>query len=760
MTEKFREYLLGHKCIVFTDNIPLSHLGSAKLGATEQRWAAQLAGFDFEIRYRPGKSNGNADALSRQPPVDSVEVGQLLPATVVPASVQQAVEREAVYQVTQAVLQVFPSHSAADLKGLQEADPDIGRVLLFWRRKLSQLRGASIVGEEQLNCAPSVGPPGRTKDILRWLHEEHGHQGVERTTELVRQRCYWPGMAGDVARWCRECERCQSAKDVQPDSSSFMGHLLASRPNEILAIDFTMLEPSSSGLENVLVMTDVFTKYTLAVPTQDQRAETVAQVLVVEWFCKFGVPGRIHSDQGRNFESLLIQQLCSLYKVEKSQTTPYHPAGNGQCERFNRTLHNLLRTLPPSRKRDWALCLPQVLFSYNTTPHQSTGESPHYLMFGQEPRLPVDFLLGRVDDTAAGNIHEWVIEHQTRLQVAFEGAREHLRVAAERRKVQHDAHVRDAPLGEGQLVHLREFGARGRSKIRDLWSSVVYQVVRAPTKGGSVYSIAPIDKLDKVRQVHRLMLKIRTQQDFAGHVSTHSPVVELELPIGDQVSDGSEQGDLWVLVSENPPAVDIEVSEPGHLGSASTSGLGASANLDQHFEEEVVQLPECLSNGNVGPRRSRRATAGQHSNVHHLPRPVGVKKHTEGNPVADIGLRLPLYRSSGETELAQVSAAFVDAFVLPSSPAVYRQTERALMFPELSAEGSGRFLVLVLSRVLAGVIASVCVCHRYKCGVFDVEAYSALKPCCHASVPVLVFVDVLDNPGHHPRVCEVCNEIC
>ncbi|KAL1279483.1 hypothetical protein QQF64_026156 [Cirrhinus molitorella] len=102
----------------------------------------------------------------------------------------------------------------------------------------------------------------------------------------------------------------------------------------------------------------------------------------------------------------------------------------------------------------------------------------------------------------------------------------------------------------------------------------------------------------------------------------------------------------------------------------------------------------------------------------------------------------------------------VDAVVLPASPAVYRQTERALMFPELSAEGGGRFLVLVLSRVLAGVTVSVCVCHRYKCGVFAVEAYSALKPCCHASVPVLVFVDVLDNPGHHPRVCEVCNGIC
>lgn len=87
-------------------------------------------------------------------------------------------------------------------------------------------------------------------------------------------------------------------------------------------------------------------------PTRDQWVETVAQVLVVEWFYKFGVPSRIHSDQGRNFESSLVQQLCALYKVEKSRTTPYQPAGNGQCERFNRTLHNLLRALPMSRKME------------------------------------------------------------------------------------------------------------------------------------------------------------------------------------------------------------------------------------------------------------------------------------------------------------------------------------------------------------------------------------------------------------------------
>uniref|UniRef100_A0A3Q3G5R5 Gypsy retrotransposon integrase-like protein 1 n=1 Tax=Kryptolebias marmoratus TaxID=37003 RepID=A0A3Q3G5R5_KRYMA len=256
-------------------------------------------------------------------------------------------------------------------------------------------------------------PKTLTNDVLTQVHQEHGHQGVERTLALLRSRCYWPGMSHEVAEWCKTCERCQVAKDSQPPARGFMGHLLASKPNETVAIDFTLLETTTSGLENVLVMTDVFTKYTLAVPTRDQRASTVAHVLVTEWFAKFGVPARIHSDQGRNFESTLIQQLCSLYGIVKSRTTPYHPAGNGQCERFNRTLHNLLRALPMTRKRDWTACLPQLLYAYNTTPHQSTGESPYFLMFGQEPRLPVDFLLGRVANPVAGTVHEWVQEHQT-----------------------------------------------------------------------------------------------------------------------------------------------------------------------------------------------------------------------------------------------------------------------------------------------------------------------------------------------------------
>lgn len=645
VTEKFREYLWGNKCVVYTDNNPLSHLTSAKLGATEQRWAAQLASFDLQLRYRSGRSNANADALSRQNPAVSV-VQSLLPGTAITESLRQALVPEFTQGASQALISVLPSYTSADLLSLQQADPVLEKALSFWRQKRrpnpgerKQLSKQVLIligqwdrlveqegvlyrrvfrregGEEMLQL---VLPTCLHQDVLTQAHQGHGHQGIERTTELLRLRCYWPGMTADIVRWCQECERCQLAKDARPAAPSFMGHLLAARPNEILALDFTVLEPSASGCENVLVLTDVFSKYTLAVPTWDQRAPTVANVLVREWFCKFGVPSRIHSDQGRCFESLLLQQLCGFYGVQKSRTTPYHPAGNGQCERFNRTLHNLLRTLPVSKKRDWASCLPQLLFCYNSTPHQTTGESPHFLMFGQEPRLPLDFLLGRVPEPVAGGVHDWVHEHQTRLRVAAEGAKERLQMAADRRKANHDMKARDAPLEEGQRVYLRDLSVRGRHKIHDLWSPVVYQVMKAPPQGGSVYTIAPEGNLQQVKHVHRTLLKACVERLPSGHMHPEAPLSLHNSPSNEEESDDE---DLLVaapgpLPWAGGPAGDLSPAVPNDHTLAM-----AGSEVD---EGPITSLPPSsavpVAVATGGQRRTTRRTAGKHPNPHRLPR--------------------------------------------------------------------------------------------------------------------------------------------
>ncbi len=122
------------------------------------------------------------------------------------------------------------------------------------------------------------------KLILGELHDKLGHQGMERTSALCRKRVYWVGMSKDIEDWCRKCERCVIAKGPSPSIEPPIGSFLASRPLDVLAIDYTMLEKSTRGDENVLVATDLYTKYTKCVVTKDQKAVTVARALVKHWF--------------------------------------------------------------------------------------------------------------------------------------------------------------------------------------------------------------------------------------------------------------------------------------------------------------------------------------------------------------------------------------------------------------------------------------------------------------------------------------------
>ena len=176
---------------------------------------------------------------------------------------------------------------------------------------------------------------------------------------------------------------------TRPVPSANLIPIETSRPLELVCIDFLSLEPSKGGYENILVITDHFTRYALAIPTRNQLAKTTAQALFDHFIVHYSFPERLHSDRGQNFESRVIQELCKISGLKKSRTTPYHPMGNGMVEKFNSTLLRMLRTLHEEQKSDWKSYIPSLVHAYNATKHDSTGFAPHYLMFGWHPRLAI-----------------------------------------------------------------------------------------------------------------------------------------------------------------------------------------------------------------------------------------------------------------------------------------------------------------------------------------------------------------------------------
>ncbi|KAJ8372062.1 hypothetical protein AAFF_G00295250 [Aldrovandia affinis] len=283
---------------------------------------------------------------------------------------------------------------------------------------------------------------------------------VQRRLALIRSRFFWPKQAQDVQAWCASCPRCILRKTPVATTQAPLVSITTTCPLELVAMDFLKLPLSTDGYQYVLVVTDHFTKYSWAIPTRDQMANTTASALWKNVICYFGSPRRFHSDQGANFESAVIQDLCNLYGTKKSRTTPYHPEGNGVCESFNRTLLSLLGTLEEGQKPRWTEYIAELVFMYNNTVHSSTGQTPSYLLFGWHPRLPLDVTLGTAPEQPPPQTN-WVRTHHQKLSFAHQKAAEKLEVARQHQKKAHDRCSLSSPLLPGERVLLQQRGAKG-----------------------------------------------------------------------------------------------------------------------------------------------------------------------------------------------------------------------------------------------------------------------------------------------------------
>ena len=552
ITDKFHDYLYGGNTFdVYTDNNPLTYvLSTAKLDACSHRWVARLANYNFNIHYRSGITNVDADALSRiqWPSILSDPEMMEFDETIGTQSIKAICNSSRIsYGYCETIcsgaaslpsqfvnMSVSPSQPF-DWKKEQSQDPELREIIALikgkklYSRKIkkgdSNVTKALLRVKGQLKLVKGVLyrktlldnsaerksrmqlilPVHLTKKVLNSCHDQVGHQGIVRTLSLLRERFYWPGMHKQATLYVNKCQKCVKRK-ATPDVAPLQP-IIVSQPMELVHMDFLSIEPSKGNIENVLVITDHFTRYAQAYASKTQTAQATAKLLWENFIRHYGFPEKFLSDQGRNFESELISELCKLAQVEKVHTTPYHPMTNGQCERFNSTLCNMLGTLSEKDKLDWKAHLSSMTHAYNCTQHPSTTYSPYFLMFGRQPRLPIDFEMGLPVDTLGDNCSKtrYVQKLKQRLNFAFKKAKEMSQKQAQKYKSSYDRKIKGSQLTENDIVLVKRVAWKGRHKIQNKWEPSEYVVIEQPNFKIPVYKVKSLED-GKIKVLHRNML--------------------------------------------------------------------------------------------------------------------------------------------------------------------------------------------------------------------------------------------------------------
>ena len=519
---------------------------------------------------------------------------------------------------------VLPTLSLADLQSHQQQDPVISRVAHYVDRKrrptrrerynerqptlrvlkqwdkLTLLNGILYrVTKDPLNKQKRfqfVVPESLKADALTGIHDHAGHQGQPRTLSLARQRFFWYDMEKDIRNHVRNCHRCVLSKTPEPSARAPLESIKTSAPLELVCVDFWSAEDSNNKSVDVLVITDHFTKLAHAFPCQDQTAKRVAKKLWENFFCVYGFPQRLHSDQGANFESELIAELLHLSGVDKSHTSPYHPMGNGGTERFNRTLGNMLRSLPLRSKQKWPQMIQTMTFVYNCTVHETTGFAPFYLMFGRVPRLPVDLLFKNVlHDANVGDYDTYVKSLLEDLHCAMAVAQKNCTAEQRHQCDQYNKRVKGQPLSLGDQVLLANKGIKGKRKLSDKWSPVLYTVVDSKP-ALHIYRIR--DQEGKERVVHRNLL---LQVNFLPlDVTFDCDAVPMSMPAPSMTNaspafDGTELSDLETMASTVVPSLAGPLSTADWDDGRTASWVHDQSAMDESCDSECPPLSSVVA---------------------------------------------------------------------------------------------------------------------------------------------------------------------
>ena len=378
--------------------------------------------------------------------------------------------------------------------------------------------------------------------ILKELHDSKtaAHLGVRKTKEKIQERYYWVGLSKDVRSFIRKCCKCTRRKSPREKRSPLQQYPVGA-PMERIALDILGPLPTSDrGNNYILVVGDYFTKWVEAYALPNQRAEVIAKTVVEQFVCRFGVPREMHSDQGRNFESKVMAEVCQLLGIHKTRTTPYNPKSDGFIERFHKTLMNMVATLidPSKSQRDWDEQLPYAMCAYRSSVQESIRDTPNMMMLGRNIELPVDLTCEKPEGRTSPLDTDYAEELRKRLCLAHEKARGNLKLAAEHQRRNYDRKSKPNKVKEGMLVWMHNVAVKkgqspklalpweGPFKVVKQLTDVVFRIKKG--KHGK-FAVVHADRLKPYEGPPVREMTKRNRQKLEGPIRKN-PVRERKLP--------------------------------------------------------------------------------------------------------------------------------------------------------------------------------------------------------------------------------------
>ena len=570
-TKYFKHYLLGRKFLIRTDHSSLRWLLNFKNPDGQMaRWLEILYEFDMDIQHRPGTKHGNADSLSRMPCRQCEHCNKRR-------------DKQAVHSA----VEISPSKSDEQVSLLkaQQSDRDI-QVVKGWveneiRPSYDEIKKEGFVvkslwgqwknliiedgllsrklksSDSNIEQLQALVPQSHRRKVLFYCHDirSSGHLGIKKTLSKIRQKYYWPGLRNDVRSYIAGCDPCWKRKRLAQKNRSPMQVVRSGVPMERIATDILgELPETENGNKYILVVSDYFTKWTEAFPMRNMEAETVASIIVEEVIARFGVPQVIHSDQGKQYESRLFQEMCKVLHITKTRTTAYHPQSDGMVERFNGTLETMLSAYVQENHRDWDKHLPYVMMAYRASEHETTGFSPNMLMLGRETSTPLDLIYEMPSSIKQIPSNMWVWELKERLEIAHSMVRKHSENAILRQKTYHDHKMSWQQFKPTDLVYVyfpqKKVGCT--PKFTSFWRGP-FQITR---KLSEVLYEVNCGRDGQRQIIHCDRLRRKIVQNLSGENDVETSVEdELDKVVDDLESENLEEVDDLVQESRRPKRV-------------------------------------------------------------------------------------------------------------------------------------------------------------------------------------------------------------